>query len=125
MCLGPWFHRLFARAYLYWAVKHFDLISVAGPGIRAAVTKTDRRIHIALLQGTTAFQTTIHGLQCAGRAFAAWLVAMNNKHITATRDGNAEILFHLRQIAIELAAQVDKEPVVGKFQRCFSFGLVR
>ncbi len=92
------------------------LVDVQGRG-RTALAHPDHGVDLARVNRTATLELGVERLEhdrcappCIGAAHYGDLVA-------APQDMNPELMFDLRQIAVEFTAEVDQQPIVGKFQK--------
>jgi len=116
--LGARFDLLLAGADLDPARgEHLKLVLDAGGGGNLGAAHADRRVDLAGVDAAPGLQPTVEGLQQRRHLPPGLCRTDHRQVIAASQDMNPKLMLYLGQIAVELAAQVDQQPVVGKFQK--------
>ena len=118
--LGARLDLFLAGADLEFAAReHLKLfVKTGGFGLRP-LAHADRGINLARIDGPPRFELAIKGLQYRCRLAARLGRSHDGNLIAPAQDMDPQLMLDLCKVAVELAAQVDQKPVVGKFQKGF------
>ena len=87
--------------------------------VRHRLPHPQRRIDIPRRDPAPRLKPGIERAQHRRRLIPRGLLADHGQAVAAPQDVNPHLVLDLREVAVEFAAQLDQQPVVGKFEQCF------
>ncbi len=105
------------RSSIAPAREHLQLLIDVHRSRRPALAQPDHRVDLTRVNRPPAFELAVECLENDRRAASGIGASHDGNVIAASQDMDPKLMFDLRQIAVELTAQVDQQPIVGKFQK--------